>query len=356
MRPHRTLRQWVQALLPLASPCARQAGWHLLRALLWSYTVQLSQLARHLDWPGGAKAARQYLSRWLQHRDWAPTVLYARLARLTRRHLRRQRRVLLLIDTTTLADGWVVLQVSLPFQRRALPLYRVVYPYAGAERNQVQALQEALRWLAQHLPGPRSRYVLVLDRGFPSTDWVRYWQERGWAFVVRIKGNWRIECSEFAGLIREAPAGPEPAGYPEAVLGWRDPRRRDADRRGVAHVVRFHAPAQQEPWYLVTNLASAWEAVRIYGERMRIEQEFRDLKGPLGLDHLATWTRKERVARLLAWLAVYEWRLAYLWLTERLHEFAREVQVGGALSWIRIVREWLARQLRLVGQTAIDRF
>lgn len=361
MRSHRTIRQWVRTLLPTATPSAQQAAGSLLRAWCLGFTVELGQLARQLDRAGGTKQARQYLSRWLQHPTWEPVPLYAGLSRLTRRYLRRQRRVLLLIDTTCLAVGWVVLQVSVPFQRRALPLYRAVYPYAGPERDQVQALQTALRWVAQHLPGPRSRYVLVLDRGFPSTTWVRQWQAQGWRFVARIKGNWRVEGAGFTGLIRDAPlpartapTAPEPVCYPDVLLGWRDPRERGPEWRGVAHVVCFHAPQQQAPWYLVTNLQSAWEAIRVYGERMCIEQEFRDLKGPFGLDHLATWTDGPRVARLLAWLAVYEWRLAYLWLFERLHEWEPELRVGGRLSWIRTVREWLARQARLYGRLAID--
>ena len=86
----------------------------MLRALFLGFTVELGALARQLDRAGPAKGARQYLSRWLNHPSWEPRVLYARLARLTRRTLRRQRQVLLLIDTTTLADRWVVLQVSVP--------------------------------------------------------------------------------------------------------------------------------------------------------------------------------------------------------------------------------------------------
>jgi len=357
MRSQRTLRQWVQHLLPLASPSARHAAASLLRAWRVGFTVELGQLGRQLDRAASAKSARQYLERWLEHPAWEPTAVYGRLARLTRRSLRRQRRVLLLIDATCLADGWVVLQVSLPFERRALPLLRVVHPYAGPERDQVAALSAARRWLARHLPGPRSRYVLVLDRGFPSTEWVRFWQTSGWRFVARIKGNWKVECPECTGQIRQAPLpeAPTPMTYRDAVLGWRDPRERGPEWRGSAHVVRFYDPCQKEPWYLVTNLASAWEAVQVYGERMRIEEEFRDLKGPLGLDLLARWTDGARVACLLAWLAVYEWRLAYLWLFENLHEFAEQLRVGGKLSWIRITREWVARQVRLHGQLAIDR-
>ena len=353
MRSARTLRHWIQQLLPSATPCAQQAAWRLVQALLLTYTVELAQLARQLDRAVRAKLDRQYLARWLGRPAWQPTAIYTGLARLVRRYLRRQAQVLLLIDTTCLADGWVVLQVSLPWQRRALPLYRVVYPYAGAQRDQGQALQEALTWLRRHLPGPRRRYVLVLDRGFPSGAWVRQWQAAGWRFVARVKGNWRISGPAYTGQLRHAPLTVgRPVLYPDVVLGWRDPRLRGADPRPRAHAVLYQGPGQQAPWYLVTTETNASVAVRLYAQRMQIEQEFHDLKGPLGLDHLATWRDRERVARLLAWVAVYEWRLAYLWLFEHLASFAVELQVYGPLSWIRTVREWLDRQQRLAARQA----
>lgn len=354
MRSRRTLRHWMQQLLPPAQLAAQQAGWNLLRALLVGFTVELNQLARQLDRPGTAKNARQYLRRWLDHPTWEPAPLYARLCRLVRRHLQRSRQVLLLIDTTTLAEGWIVLQVSVPWQRRALPLYRAVYPYAGPERDQPQALRTALRWLAQNLPGPRSRYVLVMDRGFPSSEWVHQWRAAGWRFVVRVKSNWRMEGPTFTGLLRQAPLGRAPSFYPNVVLGWRDPRLKGPDRRGRAHVVQYHGPAQKEPWHLVTSEPEPWAALQIYRQRMQIEQEFRDLKGPLGLDRLAGWTKPERIASFLAWLAVYEWRLAYWWLFEQLPPLARTLQIGGALSWIRSTREWVERRIRLLGAQAFD--
>ena len=73
------------------------------------------------------------------------------------------------------------------------------------------------------------------------------------------------------------------------------------------------------------------------------------------MDRLRLWTDRERVARLLAWLAVYEWLLAFWWIKEHLEAFEQEVRVGGKLSWIRTVREWLARQVRLYGRLAFDR-
>lgn len=85
-------------------------------------------------------------------------------------------------------------------------------------------------------------------------------------------------------------------------------------------------------WFLVTSEVIPPHAVAFYRQRMLIEQEFWDLKGPLGLDQLATWQERPRVARLLAWIAVYKWHLAYLWLVHRLAGFTPRLRVAGALS------------------------
>jgi hypothetical protein len=111
-------------------------------------------------------------------------------------------------------------------------------------------------------------------------------------------------------------------------------------------VVVLAVPEHQDVWVLATSEASAAAAVRIYRQRMQIEAEFRDLKGRFGLDHLEQWTDVQRVARMLAWVAVYEWRLALLWLQHDLGTWARTyLQVGGALSWMTATRAWLKRQL-----------
>ena len=60
------------------------------------------------------------------------------------------------------------------------------------------------------------------------------------------------------------------------------------------------------------------------------------------------------VARFLAWVAVYEWRLAYYWLVEHLAPFAAELRVGGKLSWIRTAREWVQRRIRQLGAQAFE--
>ena len=134
-----SLRQWVAALLPAGragSVCSRAAAGELLRALLVGYHTQLGQLARQADRPTTARGTRQFFARWLNRDHWDPLAIYTHLHRFSRRLLARQKEVLLLIDTTDLSDGWVVLHVATPWQQRALPLFQVVYPYAGPECDQ----------------------------------------------------------------------------------------------------------------------------------------------------------------------------------------------------------------------------
>ncbi|HEU4754554.1 MAG TPA: transposase [Armatimonadota bacterium] len=348
MRSPKTLRDWMRQLLPEATPVAQQAAGALVRALLVGFTTHLSQLARHLDRPGTAKGARQWLQRWLDRPQLAPEAFYPRLLQLVPHAVWDQRQLLLLIDTTCLSDRWVVLQVSLPWEGRALPVWRVVYPYCAPGRGQAAALTEALRGLKKHLPGPQSRYVLVMDRGFPSNPLVTFLRQEGWRFVLRVKSNWRMEHPGFTGLLRDAVALGLVTGTPllleGAALGCREKGR---DRRSQANVVFFSGEEHAEAWFLVTSESDAEQAVAIYRRRMQIEQEFRDLKGPVGLDALAEWHALPRVACFLAWLAVYEWRLAFLWVTHRLAAFRPQLRVGGPISWIRATREWVARQLRL---------
>ena len=352
MRPHRTLRHWLQQLLP-SHTSAQGAAEALLRAFLFQFTTNLAQLARQTDRPTGARGSRQWLARWLASPQWPPERLYARLTRLTRRLLRRSGEVLLLIDVTDLADGWAVLQISLPWQRRALPLYRVVRRYAAPETVWLEDLQQALAWLRRHLPGPARRYVLVADRGFPSHAFVQHRQRTGWRFVLRVRGTWKINHPHYTGLLRSlALTLGQLRSFPEALLGDRTRGEQARLRHSTAHVVAYAGVGQQAPWYLLTSEADAGYAVRLYRTRMAIEQEFRDLKGPWGLDGLTRWQDATRVATFLAWVAVYEWRLAYLWLFEQLATYAPQVQVGGALSWIKVVREWVLHQLRLAAPLA----
>lgn len=355
MHAPRTIGAWLRQLLPPAGPCAWQAAHDLLQALFVQFTTDLCQLARHLPRAPLAKSGRQYLARWLDRPHWDPALIYTDLNRQAHRCMTRRGSVPLLMDFTHLGARWTVLQVSCPWQGRALPLYRLVFDYCEPEVGQKDQVRWACAFLRAHLPAPVARYVLVMDRGFPSNLLIRELGAAEWRFVLRIKGEWKMTHAAYTGQLKAAAApslaGPRPRLYRAAVLGQRGKGRASWSK---ANVVSFHGATYREPWFLVTSERQAARVVALYRQRMRIEAEFRDLKEPWGLDALARWDDQGRVARFLAWVAVYEWWLAWLWVKHRLHRWASCLTVKGKLSWIRVTREWLQRQLRPATNLALD--
>lgn len=358
MRSGESLRHWVAKVLPGESEFAQEAGWQLLRALLQDFTVSLCGLARQLERGGVATSGRQYLFRWLSRPRWEPLELYRHLPQCWPQPLRRAATIPLLIDCTVLGEQWNVLQVSIPWNGRALPLYRAVVNYREPEAGQTQLLWEALAWLRLHLPGPQSRYVIVVDRGFPSHALIRHLQEQRWRYVLRIGGNWRLTHPRLSALLEQAGQALQETGrngkwFGGGVLGRRGKGR---DQWSQTAVALYWRPGNQEVWYLATSERSWQAAARIYRQRMQIEAAFRDVKGPNGIDHLRHWTCRDRVSRLLAWLAIYEWRLASLFVKHALKKWSAErLQIGGALSWITATRTWVKRhwQLAIQGQTPV---
>lgn len=357
MRSGKRLRRWLAQLLPAVGPCAHGAGAALLRSLLVGFTTDLTQLARQADRSTAVRISRQFFARWLARPHFAPEGVYPALNRQLRRRLGAQGEVPLLVDFTDLQRAWSVLQISFPWQQRALPLYRAVMPFRDPPAGRRPLLRAALAFLAQHLPGRRERYVLVADRGFPGHWLIRELRASGWRFVFRVTNRWKLTHPEYTGTLQAAGAVPglvsaAPRSLPEAQLGRRG---KGADEWSEAHVVLYQGPGYPEPLFLVTSEAEAARAVAVYRERAKIECEFRDLKGPFGLDELADWQDQGRVACFLALLALYEWRLAVLWEQHQLAAWGSRLVKYGPLSWIRTTREWILHQLRLAARPALAR-
>ena len=355
MRSLESLREWVATFLPDPRPVAQDAAHRLLCALLSDFTASLSGLARELAGAGvPAASLRQNFRRWLGRRSWDPEQLYPGLMPRLRQLLTRQRGpVPLLLDITHLGEGWSVLQVSFPWEGRALPLYRAVLTREACEEQQTALVFRVVRWLEQHLPGAKQRYVLVLDRGFPSHEMIKTFQEWGWRYVLRLNSTWKMTHPRYTGLLGAGAATLTPGQpgrfFAGAVLGQRGKGRK---AWSCTHVVWWYGAGQEDPWLLATSETTAARAYALYRQRMQIEGEFRDLKGHLGLDHLEKWQDRSRVASFLAWVAVYEWRLALLYTYRQLKEWGRQyLQVGGRLSWIQITRHWVRKHFA----AALDR-
>ena len=268
MRSPGNLLTFVGQLLPSAGRCGQEAAVELVRSMLVGYTTQLAQLARQAIPREGAepdsavKLRYQYFSRWLNHPKWDAAALYAGLNRKARRFLAHRRCVPLLLDITDLEETWSVLQVSFPFEQRALPLYRAVVQRRAPEIQRRELVEGALALLGEHLPGSRSRYVLVADRGFPGHWLVKALQQAGWRFVLRVTERWKVTHPEYTGELVGAPGveglvGGRPRRLAGALFGRRG---KGADEWSEADLVLYYGEGRQEPWYLVTSETDAGRA------------------------------------------------------------------------------------------------
>lgn len=75
------------------------------------------------------------------------------------------------------------------------------------------------------------------------------------------------------------------------------------------------AEGEAEPWYLATNLPKGKEEGRFYGQRMPMEQGFRDGKSPFKVGAMKGWENIEHLGRMLAVLTLV--LLFMVWLAWR---------------------------------------
>jgi hypothetical protein len=221
--------------------------------------------------------------------------IYAALCRVT---LARIGEPVILIDWSDLkADQSLhLLRASLPVGGRALTLYEEVHPQKKLGNRAVQ--HRFLQRLGELLPGGVAP-IIVADSGF-KVPFYREVERLGWRWLGRVRGRDHVRLktrwASCKTIFRRATATPMALGQGEWVRS--NPlraifvlvRHADKGRRGkTANGKRARAKkstqaarAAREPWLLVASTRFATLApnklVRLYRQRMQIEEAFRDMK------------------------------------------------------------------------------
>ena len=197
-----------------------------------------------------------------------------------------------IVDETDLPGGCQGIVAAIPYLGRALPFAFRIYRYDHMPASQNVIEREFFSLVACLLRFHHLEPVFILDRGYADVELIRYFTEELRAhFVIRAPNNVYVRLPGYAGRLAklgrtgqwEAVSyhGKKPARLNLAVF-W------GKDRYGKEELV-----------YLVTDLPAS-EAQERYRLRMRIEEDFRDLKTTLGLKHLRPRKDVERrVAHLL---------------------------------------------------------
>jgi hypothetical protein len=261
----------------------------------------------------------------------ARTELYAALAA---RWLTGIRQLLLVIDWSDLTPDqrWHWLRASVAVEGRSVTLYEEVHPQHRLGNPRVH--RQFLARVAELLP-PGCEPIVMTDAGFHAA-WFKAVAARGWAFIGRIRGRdmvrggagpW-IRGTALYGQAMERACDLGPHTYVRSnpiqarlVLVRLPARGRHRlniyGQRRAARTSRKCARAARDPWLLAASRRldhlTAHTIVRLYAQRMRIEQSFRDTKNlrfGQGLHTTRSRTRERlQMLLLIGHLAAFVQRL-----------------------------------------------
>ncbi len=198
-----------------------------------------------------------------------------------------------------------ILRASIPMGGRTLTLYEKVYP--ESELNSERAHQELLDQLSACLPA-NCKPIILSDAIF-KTPWFKAIESKGWFWVGRIRGNvclstdsihW-LRCNTWfeSATTRAKKLGDIYYGktqrfmckavfYQSKTKGRRLKKKRGGGKSQCT-TSKYQQKKANEPWLLAYHLAeqqplSANKVVKLYAQRMQIEEGFRDTKNSkLGL-------------------------------------------------------------------------
>lgn len=189
-----------------------------------------------------------------------------------------------------------LLRAALPVGGRSLTLYEEVHPRSKLNNRLVHI--RFLRRLGEVLPG-HVEPIIVADAGF-RVPFYRAVEVRGWRWVGRVRGRDYLRpgrrWTNCRTLFRRATTTPTSLGVGQwvrsnplqalIVLVKRPARGRrcksTAGKRARSGRSKKAARGSTEPWLLVASLRladlPAKQIVRLYCQRMQIEEGFRDMK------------------------------------------------------------------------------
>jgi hypothetical protein len=251
----------------------------LISGIVGSKSTQLPTIAAKV--PNGTKPESRVkrFARWFDNDHILEEVYFLPYADILLRHFALQTLVLVM-DGSVAGRGCNALMLHVVYKGRALPLAWQVRQ--GPKGHFPEDLHIALVELVSGLIPEGAPVVLLGDGEFDGTRLQHTVQGKGWSYVCRT------------GCHRTA---------------WWDGETFTRAEYGPIMLICCWAKGCKAPLYLVTNMASAEEACRLYSKRFRIETFFSDQKSRGFHLHKSHLSDPQRLSRLLIAAC-----LAYIWI------------------------------------------
>jgi hypothetical protein len=257
--------------------------------------LSLSAVARALPGGGTDAARKKYLWRMLDNPRLNPEAMIPNLVRIVL-GASPQRLTPLLVDQTAIGAVQTI-KVGAIFQGRVLPLAFTCFLYEQIHKSQNLIETTLLRLVAACFPAG-TLPVFIADRAYGRSQLLETFNRWEVWFILRSKRNVTVEIDGRPRLLRTVRARSLQPRRFSGVLYHQS-------KKVAVDLVVHRDPHFKETWYLLVPAGSehelsAEEIVRLYAERMQIEQGFRDWKTHLGVRGLRLQVRAaQRLTRLL---------------------------------------------------------
>lgn len=223
------------------------------------------------------------------------------VARMLRK---RKKKLLVALDWVDI-KGFQTLVAAVVLKGRSIPVAwasTTNHVYDGhRSRN---AFEESLLLVLRDMIPQTIKVVILADRGFGRTALATFCQQQKFGYVIRIQPSVTVRLHGFSGKLLDYPVYKGIAKVLKRV-------RYRSDEAVIQNVVvhwRKNLPKKRdECWFLMTDQSgTAHQLCRLYGQRMTIEQLFRDDKSKRNGWSLRDTqiTQPDRIDRLLLILAI----------------------------------------------------
>jgi Transposase DDE domain len=224
---------------------------------------------------------------------------------IVRKILKKRKRPLLVALDWVDIRCFQTLMAAAVLRGRAVPLCWAScnkHVYDGHKSR--NAFEESLLLVLASMIPPGQKVILLADRGFGRTELARFCQKYHFDYVIRIQPNVHVRCASYSGKLLDYPVKKGICKLLKDV----DYRQQEPVRQNIVlRWVRNLPKHRDECWFLMSSLTAGPARIsHLYGQRMTIEQLFRDHKSKRngwGLRDTQLQT-PQRLDRLLLILAV----------------------------------------------------
>jgi len=223
---------------------------------------------------------------------------------------RRKKPLIVSMDWTDIRN-FQTLVAAVDIRGRAVPLcWASCFKHVYDGHKSRNGFEESLLLVLRTMIPKEQKVILLADRGFGRTELGRFCQQHGFDYVIRIQPEVHVRGDSYTGKLVDYPNRKGTCKLLKSVA------YRSKDNPITQHIVirwKHGLPKHRdECWFLMSSLAAGPARLTdLYGQRMTIEELFRDHKNKRNGWSLRDTqiTKPDRIDRLLLILA-----LAYILL------------------------------------------